>query len=187
METHLAPLLDHRAPLHFIGVGGIGMSALAGILADRGFQVSGSDPRESPVLESLRRRGVRVFAHQDAETIASLNSDGGTPALVVISTAVPAANPELMAAREAGLTICHRSDVLAALINAQPSIAVAGSHGKTTTSTLIASLLHATHHDPTAVIGGVVPAFGSNGRNGDGALLVAEADESDGTLVKFQA
>ncbi|CAK6687836.1 UDP-N-acetylmuramate--L-alanine ligase [Synechococcus sp. CBW1107] len=187
METHLAPLLDHRAPLHFIGVGGIGMSALAGILADRGFQVSGSDPRESPVLESLRRRGVRVFAHQDAETIASLNSDGDTPALVVISTAVPAANPELMAAREAGLTICHRSDVLAALINAQPSIAVAGSHGKTTTSTLIATLLAATDQDPTAVIGGIVPAFQSNARSGRGRVLVAEADESDGSLVKFRS
>jgi UDP-N-acetylmuramate--alanine ligase len=86
-----------------------------------------------------------------------------------------------------GLSICHRSDVLAALINAQPSIAVAGSHGKTTTSTLIATLLAATNHDPTAVIGGIVPAFGSNGRQGEGRLLVAEADESDGSLVKFQA
>jgi len=100
---------------------------------------------------------------------------------------VPATNPELQEARRAGLEIAHRSDVLAALIAGQSSVAVAGSHGKTTTSTLIASLLHATNHDPTAVIGGVVPAFGSNGRNGKGALLVAEADESDGTLVKFQA
>jgi UDP-N-acetylmuramate--alanine ligase len=187
METHLAPLLDHRAPLHFIGVGGIGMSALAGILADRGFQVSGSDTRDSPVLESLRRRGVRVFAHQDAGTITALNRDGDSSALVVISTAVPESNPELMAARQAGLSICHRSDVLADLINAQPSISVAGSHGKTTTSTLIATLLAATDQDPTAVIGGIVPAFQSNARSGRGRVLVAEADESDGSLVKFRS
>ena len=104
-----------------------------------------------------------------------------------MSSAVPAHNPELEEARRASLQVLHRSDVLAALIAEQSSVAVAGSHGKTTTSTLIASLLHATNHDPTAVIGGVVPAFGSNGRNGQGALLVAEADESDGSLVKFQA
>ncbi len=187
METLLGPLLDHRAPLHFIGVGGIGMSALAGILADRGFQVSGSDPRQSPVLEALGRRGVRVFSQQGAATIAALRAGAGTPPLVVISTAVPADNPELLAARQAGLTICHRSDVLAALINAQPSIAVAGSHGKTTTSTLIATLLAATDQDPTAVIGGIVPAFQSNARSGRGRLLVAEADESDGSLVKFRS
>jgi UDP-N-acetylmuramate--alanine ligase len=187
METLLAPLLDHRAPHHFIGVGGIGMSALAGILADRGFRVSGSDTRDSPVLESLRRRGVRVFSQQDAGTIATLGQEGGSSALVVISTAVPESNPELMAARQAGLTICHRSDVLAALINAQPSIAVAGSHGKTTTSTLIATLLAATDQDPTAVIGGIVPAFQSNARSGQGRVLVAEADESDGSLVKFRS
>ncbi|MDM7937142.1 MAG: UDP-N-acetylmuramate--L-alanine ligase [Cyanobium sp. CZS 48M] len=183
----MAPLLDHRPSLHFIGVGGIGMSALAGILADRGFKVSGSDTRDSPVLESLRRRGVRVFAHQDAGTITALNRDGDSSALVVISTAVPETNPELMAARQAGLSICHRSDVLADLINAQPSISVAGSHGKTTTSTLIATLLAATDQDPTAVIGGIVPAFQSNARSGRGRVLVAEADESDGSLVKFRS
>ena len=187
MDTPLAQQLDRRQPLHFIGVGGIGMSAIAGILADRGYQVSGSDPRDNAVLQDLRSRGVRVFREQSATTIAAIRSGTSTQPLVVVSSAVPATNPELQEARRAGLEIAHRSDVLAALIAGQNSVAVAGSHGKTTTSTLIASLLHATHHDPTAVIGGVVPAFGSNGRNGDGALLVAEADESDGTLVKFQA
>ncbi|MFY8148868.1 MAG: UDP-N-acetylmuramate--L-alanine ligase [Prochlorococcaceae cyanobacterium] len=183
----MALSLDHQQPVHFIGVGGIGMSALAGILAERGFSVSGSDPRDSAVLQALRRRGVRVFREQNANTISAIRSGTSTAPLVVISTAVPAGNAELQAAERAGLRICHRSDVLAALINAQPSIAVAGSHGKTTTSTMIATLLEATHHDPTAVIGGVVPAFGSNGRNGAGRLLVAEADESDGSLVKFRA
>ncbi len=182
----MAPLLDRHRPLHFIGVGGIGMSALAGILAERGFAVSGSDPRDHAVLDRLRRLGVRVFLEQNAATVDAIRSGTSAPPRVVISSAVPDSNPELVAARRAGLEIHHRSDVLAALINAQPSIAVAGSHGKTTTSTLVASLLEATNHDPTAVIGGIVPAFGSNGRHGSGRLLVAEADESDGSLVKFR-
>ena len=163
------------------------MSAIAGILADRSYQVSGSDPRDNAVLQDLRSRGVRVFREQSAATIAAIRSGTAQAPLVVVSSAVPPSNPELQEARRVGLTILHRSDVLAALIAGQDSVAVAGSHGKTTTSTLVASLLHATDHDPTAVIGGVVPAFGSNGRNGAGALLVAEADESDGSLVKFQA
>jgi UDP-N-acetylmuramate--alanine ligase len=185
--TPLAQQLDRHQPLHFIGVGGIGMSAIAGILADRNYQVSGSDTRDNSVLQDLRSRGVRVFREQSATTIAAIRSGTAQAPLVVVSSAVPPSNPELQEARRVGLTILHRSDVLAALIAGQDSVAVAGSHGKTTTSTLLASLLHATDHDPTAVIGGIVPAFGSNGRNGAGALLVAEADESDGSLVKFQA
>ena len=187
MDTPLGQQLDRHQPVHFIGVGGIGMSAIAGILADRGYAVSGSDPRDNAVLQDLRSRGVRVFREQSAATINAIRSGTSKPPLVVVSSAVPAHNPELEEARRASLQVLHRSDVLAALIAEQRSVAVAGSHGKTTTSTLIASLLHATDHDPTAVIGGVVPAFGSNGRNGAGRLLVAEADESDGSLVKFQA
>ena len=163
------------------------MSALAAILAERGHAVSGSDPRDSAVVQRLRRLGVRVFREQNAATVAAIRSGTSHTPQVVISSAVPTGNPELMEAQRLGLPICHRSDVLAALINGQPSIAVAGSHGKTTTSTLIATLLAATDNDPTAVIGGVVPAFGSNGRHGLGRLLVAEADESDGSLVKFRA
>ncbi|MFM7269548.1 MAG: UDP-N-acetylmuramate--L-alanine ligase [Cyanobium sp.] len=179
--------LDQRQPLHFVGVGGIGMSALAAILASRGFCVSGSDPRDNAVIAGLRETGVRIFPRQEAATIEALLAGSSPPPLVVLSSAVPESNPEVQEARRQGLALCHRSDVLAALIAAQPSIAVAGSHGKTTTSTLIATLLEATGHDPTAVIGGIVPAFGSNGRQGGGRLLVAEADESDGTLVKFEA
>ena len=181
-------MLNCHRPHHFIGVGGIGMSALAIILAARGYPVSGSDPRSTPVVDQLRQAGVRIFQQQRAETITALiESSGDAEPLIVISSAVPDSNAELLEARRRGLTVLHRSDVLASLINAQPSIAVAGSHGKTTTSTLVATLLEATGEDPTAVIGGVVPAFGSNGRNGEGRLLVAEADESDGSLVKFQA
>ncbi|MFM7086574.1 MAG: UDP-N-acetylmuramate--L-alanine ligase [Cyanobium sp.] len=182
-------MLDRQQPVHFIGVGGIGMSALAAILAARGYRVSGSDPRRTPVLEGLEALGVQLYQAQEAGTITALlaGADAGSRPLVVISSAVPESNGELVEARRQGLSVAHRSDVLAALINDQPSIAVAGSHGKTTTSTLVATLLQATGQDPTAVIGGVVPAFASNGRHGSGRLLVAEADESDGSLVKFNA
>ena len=185
-ETLLDLVLDRDQPLHFIGVGGIGMSALAGILVERGFSVSGSDPKSSPVLRRLAARGVKVFGEQSEATILRLLAEGGSPPWVVLSSAVRQTNPEVAEALRQGLRLCHRSDVLAALINSQPSIAVAGSHGKTTTSTLIATLLEATGQDPTAVIGGIVPAFDSNGRQGSGRLLVAEADESDGSLVKFR-
>jgi UDP-N-acetylmuramate--alanine ligase len=193
-EVPLGLQLDRQQPLHFIGVGGIGMSALARILASRGFRVSGSDPRDNAVTSALGKAGVRIFHEQNAATIHAIGvgTTGGATAaaqlpLVVLSSAVPESNPEVQEALRLGFPLCHRSDVLAALIADQPSIAVAGSHGKTTTSTLVATLLEATGHDPTAVIGGIVPAFGSNGRHGDGRLLVAEADESDGSLVKFAA
>ena len=179
-------VLDRDQPLHFVGVGGIGMSALAEILVERGFSVSGSDPRPSPVLRRLAEGGVRVFGEQSGTTLQHLLAEGGRPPWLVLSSAVRHTNPEVAEALRQGLPLFHRSDVLAALINSQPSIAVAGSHGKTTTSTLIATLLEATGQDPTAVIGGIVPAFGSNGRQGAGRLLVAEADESDGSLVKFR-
>jgi len=129
-ELPLAPLLDRHQPLHFIGVGGIGMSALAGILAERGYAVSGSDPRDHAVRDRLRRLGVRVFLEQNAATVAAIRSGTSIAPQVVISSAVPETNPELVEARRVGLAICHRSDVLAALINSQASIAVAGSHGR---------------------------------------------------------
>ena len=178
--------LERQHPVHFIGVGGIGMSALARILVDRGHPVSGSDPRDTPTSRQLTQLGVTVFHQQTAGTIETLLNDGHRP-IVVISTAIPASNPELSRARAAGLDVWHRSDLLAALIDQQPSIAVAGSHGKTTTSTLITTLLIEAGEDPTAIIGGIVPCLESNGHAGHGRLLVAEADESDGSLVKFRA
>ena len=162
------------------------MSALARILVDRGHLVSGSDPRDNATTQQLKTLGVRVFRQQDATCIDAVTgaTAAGSP-VVVISTAIPESNPELQRARQQGLEIWHRSDLLAALIEQQPSIAVAGSHGKTTTSTLITTLLLEADQDPTAVIGGSVPSLGSNGHAGQGKLLVAEADESDGSLVKF--
>ena len=172
--------------MHFIGVGGIGMSALAGILAERQFNVSGSDPKQSKLSQELRQRGARIFQQQSASTIDAIRSGVSADPLVVISSAIPDSNPELQAARAAGLEIWHRAELLSWLINGQRCIAVAGSHGKTTTSSLTATLLHAVGLDPTAIIGGVVPSFGSNARNGSNDLLVAEADESDGSLVRFR-
>ena len=178
--------LERQHPVHFIGVGGIGMSAIARILVDRGHPVSGSDPRDTSTSRQLKQLGVTVFHQQTAGTIETLLNDGHRP-IVVVSTAIPASNPELSRARAAELEIWHRSDLLAALIDQQPSIAVAGSHGKTTTSTLITTLLIEAGEDPTAIIGGIVPCLESNGHAGHGRLLVAEADESDGSLVKFRA
>lgn len=179
--------LSRQQPIHFIGIGGIGMSAIALILAQRGYSVSGSEPRSSAIVQQLRDRGIAVVEAQMAQTIDHLIAASKQEPLVVMSSAIPASNPELAAARERGLRIWHRSDILAALIADQPAIAVAGSHGKTTTSTVITTLLAAAGEDPTAVIGGVVPCYGSNGHAGSGPYLVAEADESDGSLVKFQA
>lgn len=148
--------------------------------------MSGSDPRNNATTQQLKSLGVTVYDRQDASSIDALLASVSQKApVIVISTAIPESNPELHRAREQGLVIWHRSDLLAALIEQQPSIAVAGSHGKTTTSTLITSLLMAAGEDPTAVIGGIVPCIGSNGHAGQGKLLVAEADESDGSLVKF--
>ena len=163
------------------------MSALALILAERGHRVSGSDPRDSPTLQQLKGVGVQVFKTQLAANIETICLENHKPPVVVVSTAIPRNNPELEAANAADLTLWHRSDLLAALIDNQPAIAVAGSHGKTTTSTILTTLLEHAGEDPTAVIGGVVPCFSSNGHAGQGRLLVAEADESDGTLVKFRA
>jgi len=161
------------------------MSALARILVDRHHPVSGSDPRDNATVQQLTNLGVRVFQDQTAATIDSIVSANARPPVVVISTAIPESNPELQQARARELEIWHRSDLLAALMAEQPAIAVAGSHGKTTTSTLITTLLIKADQDPTAVIGGIVPCLSSNGHAGRGRLLVAEADESDGSLVKF--
>jgi len=163
------------------------MSALAQILLSRGHHVSGSDRRLSPAMERLKAAGMVTFESQVAANFEALDHLNCCSPIVVISSAIPDQNPELVAARQRQLEVWHRSDLLAALIDQQPSIAIAGSHGKTTTSTVVTTLLQGAGEDPTAVIGGIVPCYGSNGHAGKGRLLVAEADESDGSLVKFKA
>jgi UDP-N-acetylmuramate--alanine ligase len=167
-------------PFHFIGIGGIGMSALAHILARQGYQVSGSDLNENRITEQLRKLGVQVYKGHSAKNIDAVSSPQ-----VVCSTAINPQNPEFQAAKSMDLPILHRSDVLAALISQFKSIAVSGTHGKTTTSSLISFLLLQAGLDPTIVIGGEVKAWEGNARLGEGEYLVAEADESDGSLVKF--
>ncbi|OOV34630.1 UDP-N-acetylmuramate--L-alanine ligase [Candidatus Synechococcus spongiarum LMB bulk15M] len=180
--------LDPRRQIHFVGIGGAGMSALAEILMARGFHVSGSDICSSRSVDALRRAGARITLQQGPGAIDALRKDAPLPPLVVISSAIKDDNPELVAIRAAGkMDVIHRSDLLADLLAGHPrSVVVAGAHGKTTTSTILSTVLMEVGLDPTVVIGGVVPWFGSNGRHGCGDVVVAEADESDGTLVKFR-
>ncbi|MGA1283010.1 MAG: Mur ligase domain-containing protein, partial [Prochlorothrix sp.] len=165
-------------PFHFIGVGGIGMSALAQILAERHLPVSGSDIRLNHITQRLEGVGAHIFDHQESQNLHFFQATA--PPQVICSTAINPSNAEYKAALEMGCPIFHRSDVLAALIQTHKSIAVAGTHGKTTTSGLISYLLTQGGLDPTVVIGGEVNALGGNARLGQGPYLVAEADESDG-------
>ena len=159
--------------VHFIGVGGVGMSGIARVAHDQGMQVSGSDIKESRYTKQLREAGITVFIGQKAENIP----EGDT--VVVISTAILENNPELIEARRRGLEIWHRAQMLAHLGVGLDTLAVAGTHGKTTTSSMLASALDALGADPTFLIGGIVRAYGTNAHSGTGAHYVVEADESD--------
>ena len=159
--------------VHFIGVGGVGMSGIARVAHDQGMQVSGSDIKESRYTKQLREAGITVFIGQKAENIPE-----GDP-VVVISTAILENNPELIEARRRGLEIWHRAQMLAHLGVGLDTLAVAGTHGKTTTSSMLASALDALGADPTFLIGGIVRAYGTNAHSGTGAHYVVEADESD--------
>ena len=159
--------------VHFIGVGGVGMSGIARVAHDQGMQVSGSDIKESRYTKQLREAGITVFIGQKAENIPE-----GDP-VVVISTAILENNPELIEARCRGLEIWHRAQMLAHLGVGLDTLAVAGTHGKTTTSSMLASALDALGADPTFLIGGIVRAYGTNAHSGTGDHYVVEADESD--------
>jgi len=167
---------------HFVGIGGIGMSAIAHILAKQGFTVSGSDLSSNRITKKLQDLGVKVFQGHHADNI-----DLASAPQVVCSTAINQQNPEFQVALANGLPILHRSDLLAALIEQFQAISVAGTHGKTTTSSLVGFLLLKAGLDPSIIIGGEVSAWEGNARLGQGKYLVAEADESDGTLVKFSS
>lgn len=159
--------------VHFIGVGGVGMSGIARVAHDQGMQVSGSDIKESRYTKQLREAGITVFIGQKAENIPE-----GDP-VVVISTAILENNTELIEARRRGLEIWHRAQMLAHLGVGLDTLAVAGTHGKTTTSSMLASALDALGADPTFLIGGIVRAYGTNAHSGTGDHYVVEADESD--------
>ncbi len=176
----LSPVDFSGKPFHFIGIGGIGMSAIAYILAKQGLIVSGSDLNKNRITEKLQNLGVKIFQGHHADNIDLERSPQ-----IVCSTAIGNQNPEFQAAVANGLPILHRSDLLAALIEKFKAISVAGTHGKTTTSSLIGFLLLKAGLDPSIIIGGEVSAWDGNAHLGSGEYLVAEADESDGTLVKF--
>lgn len=166
--------------LHFIGIGGIGMSGIAEVLYALGYQVQGSDMSDGANVERLREKGIEVFIGHDAKHIQDA-------AIVVRSTAIKEDNPELKAAREQRKTIVRRAEMLAEIMRLKWSIAIAGTHGKTTTTTMVGTMLEEAGYDPTVINGGIINSYGTNTRIGESDWIVAEADESDGTFTKLPA
>ena len=166
--------------VHFIGIGGIGMSGIAEVLHNLGYKVQGSDQADGANVQRLRAKGIECFVGHAAENL-------GDAEVVVISTAIKKTNPELMAAREKLLPIVRRAEMLAELMRFRQAVAIGGTHGKTTTTSMVATLLEAGGLDPTVINGGIINAYGTNARMGDGEWMVVEADESDGTFLKLPA
>ncbi|THD81242.1 MAG: UDP-N-acetylmuramate--L-alanine ligase [Phenylobacterium sp.] len=174
------PVPFEIGPVHFIGIGGIGMSGIAEIMLRIGYAVQGSDAKASANTERLEKLGARIFIGHDAGYIEGA-------AAVVYSTAVKADNPEMAAARDKRLPLVRRAEMLAELMRLQFSVAVGGTHGKTTTTSMIACILDAGGLDPTVVNGGIINAYGTNAKVGTGDWIVVEADESDGSFLKLRA
>ncbi|MFN4203964.1 MAG: UDP-N-acetylmuramate--L-alanine ligase [Tabrizicola sp.] len=168
-------------PIHFVGIGGIGMSGIAEVLMTLGYRVQGSDAKASKITDRLATLGARFFEGQRAENI------GDDVAVVVISSAIKKGNPELEEARRRKLPVVRRAEMLAELMRLKSNIAIAGTHGKTTTTTMVATLLDRGGFDPTVINGGVIHAYGSNARAGAGEWMVVEADESDGSFNRLPA
>lgn len=166
--------------IHFVGIGGIGMSGIAEVMLNLGYKVCGSDSKKSAITERLESLGILIFIGHEVTNIDSVE-------VVVISSAVGVENPELKAARKKGIPIVKRAEMLAELMRLKSNIAVAGSHGKTTTTSMIAALLDGGNFDPTVINGGIIHAYDSNARLGAGEWMVVEADESDGTFTKLPA
>ena len=171
--------------LHFVGIGGIGMSGIAILLNALGYKVQGSDLAEGANIVRLRELGIRVMIGHAEKNIVSEN--GEWPAAVVISSAVKPDNPEVVAAREAKVPVIKRAEMLAELMRLKSAVAVAGTHGKTTTTSMVGQMLDIAGFDPTVVNGGIVNAYGTNLRFGQSDAMVVEADESDGTFTRLPA
>ncbi|MBB5688998.1 UDP-N-acetylmuramate--L-alanine ligase [Roseomonas alkaliterrae] len=167
-------------PIHFVGIGGIGMSGIAEVLHTLGYQVQGSDIAEGYTVARLRDIGIPVFIGHDAANL-------GDAQVVVVSTAVKRDNPEVVAARRRLIPVVRRAEMLAELMRLKWSIAIGGTHGKTTTTSLVAAVLEAARLDPTVINGGIINAYGTNTRMGSGDWMVVEADESDGSFLKLPA
>jgi UDP-N-acetylmuramate--alanine ligase len=167
-------------PIHFVGIGGIGMSGIAEVLCNLGYTVRGSDASESGNVSRLRDKGINVSVGHKAENVEGAD-------VVVVSTAIKRDNPELMAARGQRIPVVRRAEMLAELMRLKSCVAIAGTHGKTTTTSMVAALLDAGDLDPTVINGGIINAYGTNARLGAGEWMVVEADESDGTFLKLPA
>jgi UDP-N-acetylmuramate--alanine ligase len=167
-------------PIHFIGIGGIGMSGIAEVLCNLGYTVQGSDASEGANVGRLRDKGVKVSVGHKAENVNGAD-------VVVVSTAIKPDNPELMAARAQRIPVVRRAEMLAELMRLKSCVAITGTHGKTTTTSMVAALLDAGGLDPTVINGGIINAYGTNARLGAGDWMVVEADESDGTFLKLPA
>src|SRR6184192_896814 len=167
-------------PIHFVGIGGIGMSGIAEVLCNLGYAVQGSDASESANVSRLRDKGIPITVGHKAENVAGAD-------VLVVSTAIKRDNPELMAARAQRIPVVRRAEMLAELMRLKSCVAIAGTHGKTTTTTMVATLLDAGGLDPTVINGGIINAYGTNARLGAGDWMVVEADESDGTFLKLPA
>ncbi len=167
-------------PAHLVGIGGIGMSGIAEVMLTLGYKVQGSDIKESENVKRLREKGATVHIGHRAENVEGVGA-------VIISTAIQGGNPEVDAARAAGVPVVRRANMLAELVRLKWTVAVAGTHGKTTTTSMVAALLDAAGLDPTVINGGIVNAYGSNAKAGAGDWMVVEADESDGTFTKLAA
>jgi UDP-N-acetylmuramate--alanine ligase len=167
-------------PLHFVGIGGIGMSGIAEVLHELGYQVQGSDLSENANVARLRAAGIQISIGHDAKNL-------GQAQVVVVSTAVPRDNPEVVAARRKLIPVVRRAEMLAELMRLKWAIAIGGTHGKTTTTSLVAAVLEGAGFDPTVINGGIINAYGSNTRMGSGEWMVVEADESDGSFLRLPA
>jgi UDP-N-acetylmuramate--alanine ligase len=167
-------------PIHFVGIGGIGMSGIAEVLCNLGYTVQGSDASESANVGRLRDKGIKINIGHKAENVAGAD-------VLVVSTAIKRDNPELMAARAQRIPVVRRAEMLAELMRLKSCVAIAGTHGKTTTTSMVAALLDAGDLDPTVINGGIINAYGTNARLGAGEWMVVEADESDGTFLKLPA
>ena len=167
-------------PIHFVGIGGIGMSGIAEVLMNLGYTVQGSDASDNANVKRLRDKGAKVFIGHEGKHV-----DGAE--VLVVSSAIKRDNPELVAAREKRLPVVRRAEMLAELMRLKSCVAIAGTHGKTTTTSMVAALLDAGNFDPTVINGGIINAYGTNARVGLGDWMVVEADESDGTFLKLPA
>jgi UDP-N-acetylmuramate--alanine ligase len=180
MDSFTRPVPFDIGPAHFVGIGGIGMSGIAEVMLNLGYKVQGSDAKAGPNTERLAAKGATIFIGHRGENV-------GAAGVVITSSAIKSGNPEVDAARARGVPVIRRAEMLAELMRLKWTVAIGGTHGKTTTTSMVAAILEAGGLDPTVINGGIINAYGSNARVGEGKWMVVEADESDGTFTRLRA